>query len=73
MPYFTLTNTIYPERFRSSVGKAADPSYVREAFWMSRCSAVVSCVLGHGFPPPLNPAVEITTCTLRTGTDSYES
>ena len=34
-------------------------------------SATVSRVLGHGFPPPLNPAVESTTCesTQRTDTD----
>ena len=24
-------------------------------------------VLRHGFPPPFNPAVERTTCSLRTG------
>ena len=29
--------------------------------------------LGHGFHPPLNPAAENTTCTLRTDTDSTES
>ena len=32
-------------------------------------SAVVSRVLGHDFPPPLNPADENTTCTLLTDTD----
>ena len=35
--------------------------------------AVVSRVLGRGFPLPLNPAVENTTCTLRTDTDSNRS
>ena len=35
--------------------------------------AVVSRVLGHGFHPPLNPAIENTICVLRTDTDSNES
>ena len=36
-------------------------------------SPAVSRVLGHGYPPPLDPAVENTTCTLRTDTDNTES
>ena len=36
-------------------------------------SATGSRVLGRGFPPPLNPAVENTTCTLCTDADSIES
>ena len=43
-----------------------ESGYVREVFWMPLRTATVSHVLGHGFPPPLNPAVEKTTCTLRT-------
>ena len=31
---------------------------------MPHRSAAVSRVLGHGFPQPLNPAVENMTCTL---------
>ena len=29
--------------------------------------------IGHGFPLPLNPAVENVKCTLRTDTDGNES
>ena len=36
-------------------------------------STTVSRVLSHGFSPPLNLAVENTTCTLRTDTDINES
>ena len=32
----------------------------------------ISRVVGHGFPPYLNPAVENTTCTLRIDTDGDE-
>ena len=42
-------------------------------FWMPLRSAAISRVLGLGFPPPLNPAVENATSTLRTDTDSNES
>ena len=46
-----------------------EPGQVREVFWMPLRSAAVSHVFRHGFPPLLNPAVEKTTCTLRTDTD----
>ena len=36
-------------------------------------SAAFSCVFGHCFPSPFNPAVENTTRTLRTDTNSSES
>ena len=65
-----------------SVGKAvtsAPKACVRsqlsskKAFCMPRRSATVSRVVGGDFPPPLNPAVENTTCTLSTNTDSNDS
>ena len=46
---------------------------MREAFWTPLCSAAVARVLWHGFPPPLNPVVLKTTCTLRTDTDITKS
>ena len=50
-----------------------DHSLVREACRMPKSSATVSRVLGRGFPPPLNPAVDNTASTLRTDTDSNKS
>ena len=50
-----------------------DLGQVRVAFWMPLRSTVVSCVLGHDFSPPLNPAVENATWTLCTDTVSTKS
>ena len=49
-----------------------NPSKAREGFWMPLRSVAVSRILGHGFPPSLNRAVE-NTSTLLTHIDSNES
>ena len=49
----------------NSFGISTSLSYLKAVVTVSR-------VLGRGFSPPLNPALENATCTLRTNTDSNE-
>ena len=51
----------------------SEPGQVREVFWMILRSASISRDVGQGFLPPLNPAVENMTFTLRTDIDKTES